>query len=78
MRIKFNLILVNKTKTMCCRVRSTDIPKEVQLNLPVFYQLIQVLLHVFEDEVQNVILTNDFAKFNEVRVAQLLKRLMTK
>ena len=54
-----------------------DIP-DVRLReefVSVFHQLIQILLHVFKDEVELIVFSNDFAEFDHVGVTQLLQRL---
>lgn len=41
--------------------------------LPVFHQLIEILLHVFEHEVQHVVLPYNFFQLYNVRVTEFLQ-----
>ena len=41
---------------------------------PVFHKLVNVLLHVLEDEVQVVVDTDDLLQFDDLRVVELAKR----
>ena len=40
-----------------------------------FDQLVEVALHVLEDEEERLVLADDFPQFDDVAVAQLLQRL---
>lgn len=42
---------------------------------PIFDELVQVLPHVLEDEVEGVVLSDDLLQLHQVGVAQLLKGL---
>lgn len=43
--------------------------------LPILHQLVKILLHVLEDEVQHVVLPYHLFQLHHVRVAELLQRL---
>lgn len=51
----------------------TDVPSLVTF----LHQLVEVFLHVFEDEEERLIFTDDLLQFHDVLVAQLFQRLRT-
>jgi hypothetical protein len=46
-----------------------------KVRVAVFDQLVEILLHVLEHEVKNVIFTNDLLELHYVSVGELLERL---
>ena len=51
---------------------------EVPSFVTVFDQLVEVLLHVLEDEEERLVLSDDLPQLDDVAVAQLLQRLIKK
>lgn len=52
----------------------TDVPSLVTF----LHQLVEVFLHVLEDEEERLIFTDDLLQFDDVLVAQLFQRLRSR
>ena len=46
-----------------------------ELLCPIFHELVNILLHIFKDEIEVVIHSNNFFKFDDLRVVKLAQRL---
>ena len=46
-----------------------------ELLCPIFHELVNVLLHIFKDEIEVVIDPNNFFQFDDLRVVKFAQRL---